>query len=69
MKIYGVRETFGVAGLGIGMGIIGSKLTSAGLSGGEGLTAGGEAATGFISPMVNISMGGQVIRMLKDFRK
>lgn len=67
MKLFGLGETFGLAGAGIGMGIIGSRLTAAGITGGADLTAAGATATGFISPMVSISGGGMVMRMLKDF--
>lgn len=65
---YGLEGPFGIAGMGIGMGIIGSKLSAAGISGGADLTTGGAVATGFISPAVNISMGGSVIKMLKGFK-
>jgi len=57
----------GIAGLGVGMGTLGSKMAEAGMSGTEGLTSGGEAAVGFVKPAVNIWGGGTVIKMLKGF--
>jgi len=63
MKIYGVKETLGVAGLGVGMGILGEQLGSSGLS------QGGAVAVGFVPTVVTVGMGGTLIGMLKDYRK
>lgn len=70
--IFGVRSVaipFGLAGMGIGMGFIGEKMAAAGMSGAGGLTSGGTAAVGFISPAVNIIGGGMVLGMLKNIRR
>ncbi len=68
MSYFGLKETFGLAGAGIGMGIIGEQMTNAGMVGGAGLSEGGAVATSFISPMVSISAGGMVIRMLRNLK-
>lgn len=60
--MIGLKETFGVAGLGVGMGILGDSLGSTGLQ------EGGQAATGFVSPMVNVSAGGYVVNMLGNLK-
>ena len=57
----------GIAGLGVGMGTLGSKMAAAGMSGTEGLTSGGEAAVGFVPIAVNVWGGGKVMGMLKKF--
>ncbi len=62
---YGVP--LGLAGLGVGMGMIGSGMADAGMPGAEGLVSGGEAAVGFVPVAVNIWGGGKVISMLKGF--
>jgi hypothetical protein len=53
----------GIAGMSVGMGILGESLGS------EGLKAGGEATGKFIAPAVNISMGGYLINMIKGIKK
>jgi len=60
---------FGIAGLGVGMGTLGSHMAEAGMSGTAGLTSGGQAAVGFVSPAVNIVGAGMVIGLLKGFPK
>lgn len=67
--LFGLRETFGMASAGVGMGIIGSGLDTAGMAGGTGLIEGGAVATSFVSPMVNISAGGSIIGMLRKFNR
>lgn len=62
----GTKEVLGITGMNLGMGLagdviggeIGSNLSSAGVTGAK-----------FISPAVNISMGGTVIGMLKKIGK
>ena len=61
--IKGLKETFGVAGLGVGLGIAGDAFDS------EGLKSAGNTASSFVSPMVSISMGGFLIKNIKDLGK
>ena len=58
--IKGLGTTFGIAGVSVGMGLIGEELGSAGL------IEGGAVAGQFISPAVSISSGGLIINMLKE---
>lgn len=60
---FGLKTSFGLAGAGIGMGIAGEAFNS------EGLKAGGQAAAGAIPIMVNIGMGGYLIKQLKGLGK
>lgn len=57
-----IKIPFKIAGATVGMGI------AADAFGSEGLAAGGEAAGKFIAPAINISMGGHVIKQLKDLK-
>ena len=59
----GLKTTFAIAGLSIGSSMIGDALGSSGLQ-----SAGATGAT-FISPAINITMGGKIVGMLKDFKK
>lgn len=59
----GTKETLGLAGASVGFGLIGEGLGSTALS------SAGTAASGFISPMVNISMGGFMIKQLRGLGK
>lgn len=52
--------SFGLAGASIGMGMMGESLGS------QGLKDAGETTSGFISPMVNIGMGGMMIDQLRN---
>jgi len=61
--VKGLKEVFGVTGLSLGMGILGESFNS------EGLKQGSETASKFISPMINISMGGFVLDQLKSLKK
>lgn len=58
-----LKIPFGLAGASIGMGILGEQFNS------EGLKQGGEVTGKFISPAINISMGGYLIKQLKKLRK
>jgi hypothetical protein len=72
MKIKGTKEVFGITGMSLGMGIVGSGLEGLGGTAGTiGTQLGQAGITGasFIKPAVNISMGGTVIGMLKGFGK
>jgi len=62
----GTKEVLGITGMSLGLGMIGDSL--GGEIGGE-LSHAGVTGAGFISPAVNISMGGNVIGMLKNFGK
>lgn len=59
MDRFGLKNTFKLAGASIGMGIIGESFSSTGLK------QGGQVAAGAIPIMVNIGMGGYLIRQLK----
>jgi len=54
---------FGLAGASIGMGVVGEGLGYAPL------TQAGSTTAGFISPAVNISMGGMAINQMRNFKK
>ena len=54
------KPPFELAGMSIGMGIIGESLGS------EGLKEGGAVAGKFIAPAINISVGGMLIQQLKE---
>jgi len=62
LKLKGVKETFGIAGASVGMGVIGEAINS------EGLVKGGEVAGKFIPIAVNVGMGATVINMLKELK-
>ena len=53
-------KAFEIAGLGIGLGIVGEAFES------EGLKQAGSSAVKFISPAINISVGGSLIKQLKN---
>lgn len=57
------KTPFELAGMSIGMGMMGEALGS------EGLKQGGAAAGNFIAPAINISMGGMLINQLKELNK
>ena len=63
MKIKGLKESFGLAGASIGMGVLGEAFNS------EGLKQGGEATGKFIPVTVNLGMGLTTIDMLKELQK
>jgi len=63
MRIYGLKESLGVAGLGVGLGVLGDKLGSTGLQ------QGGQVAVNFVPAMVNVGMAGTTINMLKGFKR
>ena len=50
-----------IAGFGIGLGLVGEVFES------EGLKQAGISAVKFISPAINISVGGSLIKQLKNF--
>ena len=54
---------FGLAGMSIGFGITSEAFKS------QGLAKAGTAASGFISPAVNISTGGYLIKQLKKIKR
>lgn len=54
---------FGIAGMSIGMAQLGEALGS------EGLKEGGQAASKFIKPAVDIQMSGILIKQLKGLKK
>jgi len=62
----GTKEVLGITGMSLGMGLVGDAL---GGTIGTQLGQAGVTSAGFISPAVNISMGGTVIGMLKNFGK
>ena len=55
----GIKESFGLAGLGMGLGILGDTFNS------EGIKQSSQVPVNFIKPVINISMGGNIIKMLK----
>lgn len=57
---------FGLAGMGVGMGMLGEQMASAGMAGTAGLTSGGAAAVGFVGPAVNIVGAGMVLGLLRE---
>lgn len=61
----GTNEVLGLTGMSLGMGIIGEGL---GTETGTKLAQAGSTSAGFISPMVNISMGGMLINQLKGLK-
>ena len=58
-----VLAPLGIAGMSVGMGMIGEQLGS------EGLEQGGEVAGKFIKPAIAISMGGILVKQLKELKK
>ena len=62
MNIKGLKESFGIAGVGVGMGLAGEMFNS------EGLKSSGEVAVGFVPIAVNIGMGATIIDMAKDLK-
>lgn len=57
-----IKVPFGIAATSVGLGLVGDTLNS------QGLIEGGQAAGKFIAPAVNISMGGYLVRQLKDIK-
>ena len=60
-KIVGVP--LGIAGFAVGTGFVGEALGS------DGLVSAGQTSVKFISPAVNINMGGYLINQLKGLNK
>jgi hypothetical protein len=60
---FGLKTSFGLAGAGIGMGIMGEAFNS------EGLKSAGGVATGMIPVAVNIGMGSYMIKQLKGLKE
>ena len=58
-----VAVPFGLAGASVGFGLAGKAFNS------QGLTDAGTAASGFISPAINIGVGGSLIKQLKNIRR
>jgi len=58
----------GIAGASVGMGIIGGAVKGINSNIGENLEKAGENSSSFISPVVNISMGGLLINQLKKIK-
>jgi len=63
MKIKGLKETFGVAGMGVGLGIVGKAFSNTDIQ------EAGSAATKFTPVMANISGGLMTLDMLKEIKK
>jgi len=63
MKLGSFGVPFGLAGMSVGMGMLGEQLGS------TGLTEGAEAAGAWVSPAVNITAGSMAIKQLKGLRK
>lgn len=63
LKVKGVKESLGLAGLGIGLAVAGEAFKS------DGLSKAGTTATSFIPLAVNIGAGATVINMAKDLRR
>ena len=53
----------GIAGVSLGMGLVGNAIES------PGLVEGAEATGKFIAPAVNISMGGFLTKQIKDIKE
>ena len=64
----GTKEVFGITGMSLGLGIAGSAVSGINADIGSGLTNAGSSSSGFIKPAVNISMGGTIIKMLRDIK-
>ena len=62
----GTKEVFGLTGMSIGLGMLGEGI---GGNIGNNITEAGETSSKFISPMVNLSMGGFMIKQLKGLGK
>ena len=62
----GTKEVLEITGMSLGMGMVGDALGGAT---GTQLSSAGTTGAGFIKPVVNISMGGKIIGMLKDIGK
>ena len=58
-----IKTPFQLAGLSIGMGLVGEAFNS------EGLKQGGEVAGNFIAPSINILMGGLLVKQLEGLKK
>ena len=69
MKIKGTKEVLGVTGLSLGLGVIGSGIQNIDATTSSNMINAGQTASNFISPMVNISMGGFMIKQLKGLGK
>ena len=69
MKIKGTKEVFGVTGLSLGLGVIGSGIQNIDSTTSTNMINAGQTASNFISPMVNVSLAGTTIGMLKGLKK
>ena len=58
-----IKQTFEVAGMGVGLGIIGTAFGSTGIQ------EGGQAAVKFVPVMANISGASMTLDMLKELKK
>ena len=63
LKTKGVKETFEVAGMGVGLGIVGKAFSSTGLQ------EAGQAAVKFTPVMANVSGTLMTLDMLKGLKK
>jgi len=62
----GTKEVIGITGMSLGLGMIGDAV---GGDIGNELSSAGVTSAKFISPAVNISMGGNLINMIKKIGK
>ena len=65
-KIVGVP--LGIAGMGIGLGLIGSNLESTSPEIAANISEAGTTATKFIAPSISIMAGGYLINQIKQIR-
>lgn len=64
MKKYNlIQPAFGITGLSLATGIVGTQFQS------PGLIKASAASSKFIAPAVDISMGGYLINQLRNFKK
>lgn len=58
-----IGASFGLAGLGIGLGVVGKAFEN------ESISGAGSTATSFISPAISIGMGALTINMLRNLKR
>ena len=58
-----------ITGASLGLGIAGTAISGVNPTIGEKVSQAGQTSAGFISPAVNIAMGGYVINQLKGLKK
>jgi hypothetical protein len=63
LKLLGVKESLGIAGASIGLGVVGNAFNS------ESISQAGSAASSFIPAAINVGMGATVINMARDLKK